>query len=50
MPLFVYYCKECNKKFEVLSERWNGRCPKCGSKEVTKMLSTFAFSFNPPLR
>lgn len=44
-----YYCKDCGLKFEVLSDRWDKRCPQCGSKNTVRQLSIFAFTFNPKL-
>lgn len=49
MPQFEYICKDCGLKFTVLSDRWDEMCPCCGSTNVTRQLSTFAFTFNPKL-
>jgi putative FmdB family regulatory protein len=49
MPVFEYECKECGKKFAVLvrneSEKPD-KCPdeKCGSSEITKLISSFSTS------
>jgi putative FmdB family regulatory protein len=45
MPLFEYRCGDCGDKFEKLV--WSTSqseivCPKCGSKETERQLSTFA--------
>lgn len=45
MPIFEYKCNECGYEFEALIERWNGRCPKCESENLTKKFSTFTFNF-----
>jgi len=50
MPLKEYICKDCGKKFEVLTERWDKKCPQCGSEKVERKFSTFAFNFSPKLR
>lgn len=44
MPIFEYECKKCEKKFELLvrSSSSPAECPLCGSKDVKKLLSTFA--------
>jgi putative FmdB family regulatory protein len=45
MPVYEYRCKECGKKFEVtahLDERDKlARCPKCESKQVEIVFSSF---------
>jgi putative FmdB family regulatory protein len=45
MPIFEYRCSECGAVNEVL-ERSGGqnqqRCPKCGSRRMEKLFSTFA--------
>ena len=45
MPLFEYTCDGCDHRFEqlVTAER-KPACPKCGSRKLTKHLSTFAVS------
>ena len=46
MPLYEYVCESCHEKFEQLvpSFRSQATCPKCGSHEAEKLLSTFAMS------
>ncbi|MEW6411221.1 MAG: zinc ribbon domain-containing protein [Candidatus Zixiibacteriota bacterium] len=45
MPLFEYKCSDCGSKFEELvSSDTKVECPKCGSENVTKLLSTFSAS------
>ncbi|MDY6827671.1 MAG: zinc ribbon domain-containing protein [Bacillota bacterium] len=45
MPLYEFYCSQCNKKFEELcnSSVKNTRCPDCG-KESARVFSTFRSS------
>ena len=44
MPIFVYECKKCGEKFELLmgvtAEKPKMLCPKCQSKKIIKLLST----------
>ena len=46
MPIYEFACKNCRTAFErfVLSSRsFNDvKCPKCGSKDVQKMMSSFS--------
>jgi len=46
MPLYEYACEECGTTFEQLVSARNrdngGECPECGSKNVERLLSTFA--------
>ena len=42
MPIYEYKCKQCEDIFEyfhVSKEDNNVACPKCNSKEVTKVMS-----------
>lgn len=46
MPTYDYACKECGKKFSLvmlISEYATAKvaCPKCKSKKVARVLSTF---------
>jgi putative FmdB family regulatory protein len=48
MPIYEYICQECDEKFSLLqsvhvSEKETS-CPKCASKKVKKLLSTFSYS------
>lgn len=45
MPIHEYVCEDCGLRFEVLSDRWDGRCMDCGSTEVERKFSTFSFYF-----
>ena len=46
MPLYEYRCRICDERFEVLQRVGEGpdsvACPRCGGRDVTKQLSTFA--------
>lgn len=47
MPIFEYKCKNCQEKFEIFRSSSNTDpviCPKCDSKDTTKLFSTFASS------
>ncbi|RKU27079.1 zinc ribbon domain-containing protein [Candidatus Poribacteria bacterium] len=48
MPIFEYRCTSCENNFEVL-QRTSGEkkpvaCPKCGTFETKKRLSSFSSS------
>jgi putative FmdB family regulatory protein len=46
MPLYEYNCPDCGETFERLRRMQDADreldCPKCGSGEVKRLLSTFA--------
>ncbi len=46
MPIYEFSCKKCRTPFErfVLSSRSfsDVKCPKCGSRDVQKMMSSFS--------
>ena len=46
MPIFEYKCRKCSFEFEALVRNAQALpeegCPECGSKELQKLLSTFA--------
>lgn len=46
MPIFEYKCRKCSFEFEALVRNADSLpeegCPECGSKELQKLLSTFA--------
>jgi putative FmdB family regulatory protein len=46
MPLYEFHCSKCETDFEALvpTSKWEGTaaCPQCGSKKLSKQLSTFA--------
>ncbi|MGV8058187.1 MAG: zinc ribbon domain-containing protein [Smithellaceae bacterium] len=47
MPIYEYRCDKCKKQFEVvtmsMSEKSDAVCPKCKSKKVSKMMSSFGY-------
>ena len=46
MPIYEFFCPDCNTIFNFYSRRINTEkqpdCPKCGRKKIRKMMSTFA--------
>ncbi|MCI5164851.1 MAG: zinc ribbon domain-containing protein [Candidatus Electrothrix sp. GM3_4] len=46
MPIYEFYCQDCNTIFNFLSSRVNTEkqpdCPKCGKKELDRQVSRFA--------
>ena len=50
MPLFEYECQECGHGFEVLQMKKEDeddmKCPRCGSSNVVKLLSSFSSKSN----
>ena len=46
MPLFEFVCADCKRPFEELVRSASAvndvTCPKCGSTQVNKKISTFA--------
>ena len=44
MPLYEYDCESCGQRSELLVRRKGQRvaCPHCGSRKLTRLLSTFA--------
>lgn len=46
MPLFEYRCRACEKRFTFLSGVVSGAsdplCPRCGSQELSKIMSRFS--------
>jgi putative FmdB family regulatory protein len=47
MPIYEYLCPACNRVFNFLSQSFDPEkqpsCPKCGSTDMEKMISRFAF-------
>ncbi len=45
MPIYEYVCLKCNNKFALLQSLYpaqnDSECPKCSSKEVKKIISSF---------
>ena len=46
MPIYEYRCNKCKKKVSVLtlrvSEAVNPECDRCGSKDLSRLMSRFA--------
>ena len=46
MPIYEYRCKQCEERFEQLvplrADHPPVTCPRCGTQEIRKLLSTFA--------
>ena len=46
MPVFEYRCTDCRRKFQtlvgVVAEPDDEKCPNCGSKNTSKLVSRFA--------
>jgi len=46
MPIYEFYCDQCNVIFNFFSSRVNTSatpdCPRCGKKEIERQMSTFA--------
>ena len=46
MPIYEFFCPDCNTIFNFFSSRINTEkqpdCPKCGKKKLKKMMSAFA--------
>lgn len=48
MPIYEYECGKCGNVFELIqkiSDPPANKCPECGSKKVSKLLSGSAFVF-----
>ena len=46
MPTYEYICEACRKKFSLIQsfrehEKAKAACPKCASKKVRQLISTF---------
>ena len=48
MPIYEFYCEDCNTIFNFFSKSVNTRkkpnCPKCKIKTLTRQMSAFAFT------
>jgi len=48
MPIYEYYCPDCNTEFEKLvrisEANVTPECPECGERHTQKKLSAFAMS------
>jgi putative FmdB family regulatory protein len=52
MPVYEFFCSACDKKSSLLVRTpasFEPKCSICGSTDVTRLISTFAYhkSFNP---
>jgi putative FmdB family regulatory protein len=47
MPIYEYGCHRCRKFVEIIVRRVNDdfkpRCPECGGRKLTRMISSFSF-------
>ena len=53
MPLYEYFCENCQTKFEQITSTQDpdeGKCPKCNEKKTKKLLSRFAIGGQGDLR
>lgn len=44
MPAYDFRCDACDQRFSLylrISERDNGICPHCGSRQLKRLLTTF---------
>lgn len=48
MPIYEFYCEDCNTIFNFFSKRINTTkkpvCPKCKKKKLSRQMSAFAFT------
>lgn len=48
MPVYEYVCKKCSENFALLQwtseEEAETACPRCGSKDIKKLISSFSCS------
>ena len=46
MPLYEYFCPDCEERFETYVRAWGEAvaCPRCRSQAVEKQVSSFAFA------
>jgi putative FmdB family regulatory protein len=50
MPIYEYRCQKCEKRFEeylATSEKPMPPCPRCGSKQVERLWSSFYTDWRP---
>ncbi len=46
MPKYSFKCKECGEEFTVkcvYEEKWDSKCPKCGSQEKKEIYKPLGF-------
>lgn len=45
MPIYEFHCDKCESDYDLLvrsaKDEAENACPSCGSREVTRLLSTF---------
>jgi len=49
MPIYEFTCAPCKERFEILttmSRAKEATCPKCGSAEVSRVVSMFSARFS----
>jgi putative FmdB family regulatory protein len=48
MPIYEFYCNDCNTIFNFFSKTVNTskkpKCPKCKAKTLSRQMSAFAFT------
>lgn len=47
MPIFEFACRQCGKNFDLMisnAQKYQVKCPECGSSEVKQLLSAFSTS------
>ncbi len=48
MPIYEFFCEECNTIFNFFSKRINTKkkpaCPKCKTRKLSRQMSAFAFT------
>lgn len=47
MPIYEYICSQCSERFSLLQsihDQDETRCPRCKSRQVTKIVSPFCCS------
>ena len=47
MPIYEFLCHNCNVRLSILVRSWaesaSARCPGCGSGDLERLMSTFAY-------
>ncbi len=47
MPIYEFACHDCKQFVEVITRRvsddFEARCPRCGGRHLTRMISNFSF-------
>ena len=48
MPIYEFYCEDCNTIFNFFSKTINTtkkpKCPKCKTQQLSRQMSAFAFT------